>query len=333
MKKSLFLYGLYVIVLLLGCKSSDKEDPGKILQQPPFKVLTDSIQQFPDKPELYMQRAVLLSQNDLHELATADYEKLWELQPVPPVAMHYVSNLMLVNKPQQAIDLLIACKSKWPDYGDLHRRLAEIYDQTGESQKAKQEMDEWVQQDSMNFEAWYEKGLMLVKMKDTGAAIEALEKSFALQPINYNGLALASVYAATQNPRALEICDQLLAKDTTAASNDILYLKGRYYSDIKQYDKARELFNECIRRDWKYADAYIEKGILLYEQKKIDSAVQVFTLAVTVANRNPDAYYWLARGYEALGNKEEALLNYQRAAAIDDNFGEAIEGIRRLKNG
>jgi Tetratricopeptide repeat. len=332
MKKFLILYGLFVIVLLFGCKNNDKEDPEKILQQPPFNVLTDSIQQFPDKPELYLKRAVLLSQNDMHELATADYRKLWELNPIPPVAMHYVSNLLLANKPQQAIDLLKECKAKWPDYGDLHRRLAEIYDQIGEGQKAKQELDEWVQQDSLNFEAWYEKGLMLVKMGDTTAAIQDLEQSWALQPIHYNGLALASVYAATHNARALEICDQLLAKDTTAATNDVLYLKGRYYSDIKEYDKARALFNECIRRDWKFADAYIEKGIMLYEQKKIDSAIDVFAMAVSVANRNPDAYYWLGRGYEAQGNREEALLNYQRAAAIDENFEEAIEGIRRLKN-
>jgi tetratricopeptide (TPR) repeat protein len=331
MKIWLPLYSLLIMMVVYGCKNSDKEHPEKILQQPPYKDLTDSIQQFPDNAGLYLERAILLSQHNRHELATSDYKKLWELNPAPPVALQYVSNLMLVNKPQEAIALLKDCQKKWPDYGDLHRRLSEIYDQTGQTQKAIQEFDEWVQQDSLNFEAWYEKGLMMAKLKDTPAAIQAMERSYFLQPINYNGLALASLYAATLNPKVITICDALLAKDTTANINDVMYVKGTYYSDTKQYDKARSLFDECISRDWKFTDAYIEKGIILYEQKKFDSALNVFTMAVTVANSNPDAYFWLARGYEALGKRDEALLNYQRAVAIDRSFDEAREGIRRLK--
>jgi tetratricopeptide (TPR) repeat protein len=91
------------------------------------------------------------------------------------------------------------------------------------------------------------------------------------------------------------------------------------------------LFNECIRRDWKFADAYIEKGIILYDQKRYDSALNVFVMAATVSQTNPDAWYWMARCYEVLGKNDAALLNYERALAIDKDFEEAREGIRRLK--
>jgi tetratricopeptide (TPR) repeat protein len=92
-----------------------------------------------------------------------------------------------------------------------------------------------------------------------------------------------------------------------------------------------EMFNECIRRDWKFTDAYIEKGIVLHDLKKYDSALKVFTMAATISNTNPDAWYWMGRCYEALGNKDLALVNYQRALAIDKKFGEAREGIKRVK--
>lgn len=338
MKKCFSLQGLLLTGLLCwlcSCSSGnrDKESAEKVLTIPPYAGLTDSIKQFPKNQELYLQRAVLLSQNNRHELAMADYKKAWEMKPEEHIAMQYVSNLMLVNRPEEAIKLLKESIAKWPGNPNLHRRLSEIYTQTGEPKKAIVQYDEWAQQDSLNFEVWYEKGVLLAQLKDTPAAIQALEQSYRVQPINYNGLALAGLYAATLNPKVLTICDDLIRKDTAPSGiiNDVLYLKGSFYSDTRQYDKAMEMFNECIKRDWKFADAYIEKGIVLHDLKHYDSALKVFTMAATVANTNPDAWYWMGRCYEALGKKDLALVNYQRAFAIDRKFEEAKEGVDRMK--
>jgi tetratricopeptide (TPR) repeat protein len=328
---SLLLAGL--LCWLCSCKSGTdgKESAEKVLSAPPYAGLTDSIKQFPQNQDLYMQRAVLLSQNNRHELAMDDYKKAWELKPEQHIAMQYVSNLMLVNRPEDAVKILKESIAKWPGNPDLHRRLSEIYAQIGDNQKAIAQYDEWAQQDSLNFEVWYEKGVLLAQLKDTPASIQSLEKSYRLQPINYNGLALASLYAATLNPKVITICDELIRKDTSGIINDVLYLKGSFYSDTKQYEKAMDMFNQCITRDWKFSDAYIEKGIILYDLKNYDSALKVFTMAATVANTNADAWYWMARCYEVKGKKDLAIVNYQRALAIDKNFDEAREGIKRLK--
>lgn len=327
----LLLVGL--LCWLCSCNSGtrDKESPEKILSAPPYAGLTDSIKQFPQNQDLYMERALLLSQNNRHELAMADYKKAWALKPEQHIALQLVSNLMLVNRPEEAVKLLKESIAKWPGNPDLHRRLSEIYTQIGDNQKAIAQYDEWAQQDSLNFEVWYEKGVLLAQLKDTPAAVQALEKSYKVQPINYNGLALASLYAATLNPKVITLCDELIRKDTTGIINDVLYLKGSFYSDTKQYEKAMEMFNACISRDWKFADAYIEKGIVLHDLKNYDSALKVFIMAATVANTNPDAWYWMARCYEVLGKKDLALVNYQRALALDKNFQEAKEGIKRMK--
>jgi tetratricopeptide (TPR) repeat protein len=318
---------------LCSCHSGNNEKVSaeKVLNSPPYASLTDSIKQFPKDQLLYLKRGILLSQNDLHELAMADYKKAWEIKPDEYVALKYVSNLMLVNQPEEAIALLKESLAKWPANPDLHRRLAEIYTQIGENQKAISQYDEWAQKDSMNFEVWYEKGVLMAQLADTPAAIQALEKSYRVQPINYNGLALASLYAATLNPKVLTLCDELIRKDTSGIINDVLYLKGSYYSDSKQYDRAMQMFNECISRDWKFSDAYIEKGIILHDLKKSDSALKEFTMAATVANTNADAWYWMARIYEEQGKKEQALVNYKRALALDKKFEEARAGIRRIE--
>jgi tetratricopeptide (TPR) repeat protein len=335
MKKWFSLLGLVSIGLvcwLCSCNSGEKkESPEKILNAPPYAGLTDSIKQLPQNQHLYLERAILLSQNNQHELATSDYKKAWELKPEEHIALLYVSNLMLINRPGDAVNLLKASIAKWPANPDLHRRLSEIYTQLGETKKAIDQYDEWAQQDSTNFEVWYDKGVLLAQLKDTPAAIAALEHSYRIAPINYNGLALASLYAATLNPKVITICDDLIRKDTTGIIDDVLYLKGSYYSDTKQYQRALQLFNECISHDWKFTDAYIEKGIILHDLKKYDSALKVFTMAATVTNTSPDAWYWMARCYEEMGKKDLALVNYERALALDKNFAEAKEGIMRLK--
>jgi tetratricopeptide (TPR) repeat protein len=237
----------------------------------------------------------------------------------------------MVNRVDEAIALLEQGMKQFPDNAEFSRRLSEVYAQTGKTREALQQYNSMLQQDSSNFEIWYDKGMLLAQLKDSSAAIQALEKSFSLQPINYSGLALASLYIAAKNPRALEICDILLSTDTAAQQTDPIYMKGVYYSETKQYEKAIEQFDECIRRDWKMTDAYIEKGIVLYDQKQYNDALKIFNLASTVSNTNPDTYFWIARSYEAIGKKEEAIRNYERAITLDRNFGEAWEALQRLK--
>lgn len=320
-------------LFLTGCDFSDKKgnDPDKILLSPAYRALSDSIKQFPKDAGLYAQRALLLSQNDYHELATADYQKAWELEPVEGMAHEYVNNLLLVNKPREAVDFLKKCIATWPSSIDLHRRLSEIYEQTGQHARAVREYDELLQQDSMNFEAWYNKGILLSRLGDTAAAIDALERSYKAQPIYYNGITLAGFYATTVNPKTPALCDELIAKDQTGALPDAHFVKGLYYSYKHEYDSAMALFNECIQRDWRFADAHVEKGVVYFDQKEYEEALKTLKTAVTVSNANADAFYWMGRCYEATGDKDLALLNFQRALAIDQYYDDARAGIKRLK--
>jgi tetratricopeptide (TPR) repeat protein len=231
----------------------------------------------------------------------------------------------------EAITMLEQGTKQFPENPEFSRRLSEVYSHMGKSTQALEQYNNLLQKDSADFEIWYDKGVLLAQMKDTAAAIQALEKSFSLQPINYSGLALATLYVSLKNPRALVICDLLLRTDTADQQTEPIFMKGVYYSEIKDYNKALQHFDECIKRDWKMTDAYIEKGIVLFDQKKTTEALEIFKLASTVSNTNADAYFWLGRSHEALGNKNEAITNYQRAISLDRNFEEAWERIQRLK--
>jgi tetratricopeptide (TPR) repeat protein len=238
----------------------------------------------------------------------------------------------MTSQVNKAIQLLKEEAQKSSDNTEFSRRLGELYMQTGDNQKALNEYNNIITKDSSNFEAWYDKGTLLLRLKDTSGAINSLETSFSLLPINYSGIALANIYVARKNPRALEVLNVLLSKDSAGIQTEPVYMKGVYYSEMKDYDNALKLFDECIKRDWKMTDAYIEKGIILFERKQYDEALKVFNMAATVSNTDADAYYWMGRCYEATGKKEEAIINYERALSLDKNFSEAKDALHRLNS-
>ncbi|MBS1933514.1 MAG: tetratricopeptide repeat protein [Bacteroidetes bacterium] len=332
--QSYLFLSFFVLAFTCSCRNTSKKgnDVETLLAQPPFAVITDSIKQFPKNAGLYLERALLLSKNNLHEVATNDYAKAWELQPDEIVAIQYASNLSITNDTDKELHVLQNALQQFPDNNQIKQMLGDTYVEAGKNKEALELYDNFIKKDSNDFESWYEKGMLLAKMNDTVHAIEALQKTYSIQPTSTYALELAHLYAETNNAAALEICDQVISKDSARELIDPFFIKGIYYSNTKQYEAAMVQFDSCIRRDWKFNDAYIEKGIALFKQKNYDVAMNTFRMAATVSNTNADAYFWIGRCYEAINKKDDAIEYYQKAAALDKNFTEAKDAIKRLKS-
>jgi predicted Zn-dependent protease len=329
------IYSLVFFALVnAGCSLfGDKTTNGfnEVLYKPPFKAISDSIDKFPGDAGLLLRRAELLSQNNQQDIAYYDYKKSWELKPTEQTNQLFAASLFLTGRNNDAIELLKTCLKRFPDNRQFTRRLAEAYSQKGRDAEALGLYDEILQKDSSDFEAMYEKGMLYAVMKDTSHAIGTLEQSYRLQPVMQTGLALANLYASTKNPRTLDLCNALEARDSSKAFVDPVFLKGIYFSNIKDYARALPLFDECVNRDWRFIEPYIEKGIIFYEQKDYPAALKEFGTAINIDYSYADAYFWTGRCYEATGKKTEALDYYYKALAFDKNFTEARAAIDRLK--
>jgi tetratricopeptide (TPR) repeat protein len=304
-----------------------------ILTHPPYVPLTDSLNKNlgPDKAGLYFRRAELLSHNDQHELAAEDYSRSWELRPDETTGARYASTLTITGQSGKAIRLLLDCRQRFPANPAFPNMLAELYTQSNRMADAINVYDTILRTDSLNFDAWYEKGLLLENSGDTAAAIFALKKAYAIQPVNTYGLELAHLYAERRDPESLSLCDAILRKDSARDLLDPFFIKGIYFANTTQYKKAVVQFDSCIARDWKFADAYLEKGIALFEQRQYPQALESFQMTVRVKETYADGYFWIGRCYEATGRKDQAISYYRQALALDKDFTEAAERIKRLK--
>jgi len=176
----------------------------------------------------------------------------------------------------------------------------------------------------------FKKAELLEITGDTANAIGTLEKFVTPGELTEAGLRLAHLYAETKNPKTIPFCDLMIKNDRTGKDPNPVYLKGVYYYNTDDYSKAMAAFDECIQKDYTFIDAYMEKGRILFKQKNYTEAIKVYDLAITISNQFADAYLWKGRCQEALGQKQEAKLNYLRAFGLDKTLKEAKEAADKL---
>lgn len=182
------------------------------------------------------------------------------------------------------------------------------------------------------FNSLYKRAELLAQAGDTITAIKTLEFFVIPGELTEAGLQLANLYAETKNPKALAICDSMIKNDESKRDPNPDYLKGVYYYNIGDNTRALEQFNLCIKKDYTFTDAYMEKGRILYKQEKYKEAMDVYDLAIKVSNSFADAHLWKGKCQEALGQKEDAKISYQRAYAFDKTLTEAKEAADRINN-
>lgn len=323
----------FIIILLTGCKDNDNNTPfDEILNKPPYSSLTDSIRKAPQNPDLYFRRAILLNTNNFPEPALADFQKAWSLKKEEPYALG-ISTILLEKKPDSAILFLQEALKQIPNSLLLQLSLARSYNAQNKLDEALKICNDVLKNNPEQADVLKMKAALLSKKGDDPGAIGTLEKAYSLAPydveLNY---ILALKYAETKNNKVIALTDSLIRADSLGIHAEPYYYKGIYYATLNDKVKALSFFDQAVKHDYYFLDGYIEKGAILYEMKKYEEAISVFNLALTISPKFADAYYWIAKCQEAIGQKKEAKLNYQRAYSLDNDLKEAKEAADRIKD-
>ncbi len=217
------------------------------------------------------------------------------------------------------------------DSESLRMQVAQAFDSIGAYKNALAQMDTLLQKDSMNYGFWFAEGQFFQHNSDTIHAIESYSHAAKIYPSPDALLSIANLYAEQGNPRSLMICNRVidlgLGKEYDAHCD---FIAGVFYARTLHRDKALELFDECISNDFTYMEAYIEKGLIYFDEKKYPQALEVFRFASSVDNLFPDSYYWMARCYEMMGVKDSAVLRFKQSLSLDKTIKEAHDGLKRL---
>ena len=327
-----FLLLLVAVILITGCNNQEESSPyDSILKQPPFAALSDSIRQEPRRDDLYFRRAVLLNSNNYPEPALADFKRAWSLQKEEKYAFG-VSTILLEKNPDSAVVFLDQSMKELPGSILLGLSLARAYDAQNKPAEAEKICDDLLKLNPEQVDVLKMKASLLDKKGDQASATQILEKAYSLTPFDIElNYILALKYAETKNKKVIALCDSLIKVDSLGLHAEPYYYKGIYFSNINEKVRALLLFNDAIQHDYNFLDAHIEKGIVLYEQKKYAEAYSAFNLAMTISPKYADAYYWMAKSQLAMGQVQEASLNFQRAYGLDKTLTAARDSIEKIK--
>jgi tetratricopeptide (TPR) repeat protein len=326
MSRLFLLPGL--ILLLASCGGDD--DMPAIFHKPPFAAMTDSIQNNPTNADLYYRRGALLYQSNMTDLAEEDLRKAWSLNPSEEYALS-ITTILQDRNTDSAILFLQEANRKLPNSIALQVGLARGYQQKGKTADAMAIADRIITQFPNQLDALLLRSELLKASNRNPEALATLEKAYAYAPFDAElTQMLAFEYAEAKNSRALALADSLIAMDTRQEHAEPYYFKGVYYSNTGNTAEAIRQFDLAIQHDYYFINAYVNKGIIHYEQKNYPEALKILQLASTVAPTEATVYYWLGKTKEALGNKPEAKLDYQRAFGLDKTLTEAKEAAEKL---
>lgn len=210
---------------------------------------------------------------------------------------------------------------------------ARLYQETGQPIRALAIADSMLQKFPGQLDAIGIKAEILKQQGRSEEALALLEKAYALQPRDketaYN---LAYEYAETRSPKALSLTDTLIKYDKTETLARAWYIKASYYKNMGNEKEALRYYDSSIVADYNFLDTYLDKGQLLLEQKKYEQALRSFATGQKLSPGTADFYFWVAKTQEAMGNKEDAKMNFERAFALDKTMTEAKAAAEAMGN-
>ncbi|MBD0332999.1 MAG: tetratricopeptide repeat protein [Chitinophagaceae bacterium] len=313
---------------LIACNGNEHAD--EILSKPPYDKLTDSIKKFKGDAALYSRRGELLYQNNQFPYAESDYKKAWTLQPNEEHAID-VAKVLIKKNQDSAITFIEKALIKIPESIVLQVSLAKGYQKRNQPEKALAICNQVISKHPNQLDALILKSEILQSLNKNDEALATLEKAYSYAPFDAEiAYDLAFEYAESQNSKALVLADSLIRMDSLKIHPEPYLLKGIYYYTKKNYDAALQQFNTAIKKDYNYLDAHMYKGEMFYDQKRYSDALKTFQLVINITPTYADAYFWMGKTLQAMGNKQEAKLNYQRAYGLDKSLTGAKEAADKL---
>ncbi len=218
---------------------------------------------------------------------------------------------------------------QYPDSTLLVENLVQYYREAGNYDGAIATINDRLKLDSNNSRLWDIKATLHFEDTDTAGAVNAFEKAVEISADPQYLISLGTIYAETKNPNALLVSDALL-ESKAKAEKEAWFIKGLYYSYIKEKAKAISYFDKSLAVSYTYMSAYTEKALALYDLGKYTDALAVLDKAVTLQNNFDEGHYYRGRCLEKLNKPMEAINAYQMALQYDPQYTEAKDALSRL---
>lgn len=325
-----FRYIIPIILLFAACGDEEQVGDEMAFDEPALQKITEEIKKDPDNASLYFQRGDMLDHMQMDSLALIDYKKAISLDSNRAEYYSAVGDMLFENHDLDgSVQWIEKALQLNPDDRKAHLKLAKVFLYIEEYNMALKEINNVLRQDVYDPEGYYLKGMVYKSLKDSSKSISSFLTAIQVEPEYRDAMVqLGIMYAAQSNPLALQYYDNAYTLDTTNVFP--LYARGVFYQDKGDYELAKQEYVNTIMKDRFYKNSYYNLGYIFMQQDSTQKALRQYDILTKLDPQDPEAYFNRGLAYEAMGKKEEAIIDYKQALVFDNNYRDPQERLELL---
>ncbi len=325
-----------LLVILVACNNKDNNNSQKNIPKtgnPDIDVLTEAIFKNPNDAQLYYRRAQLFYKNGAqggYDFAIEDMRYALSLDSTNLPFHHFLADIYLdYAQSRLALETLQRAATLYPDSLKTLLKLGQVQFITRQYSPTLATIDQILQRDPQNSDAFFLLGMNLKEMGQRERAIVALQKAADFNAKNIDAfLELANIYDAKKDPKALRYLETALLIDSLYAP--ALLAKGVYWQQRGKFSAAKEAYQTLIRHNPHAADAYFNLGLLYLDADSVRLAREHFTVVINEKPTYAKAYYYLGQCEQKIGDKKTAIGYYRQAVALNPSYEAANNALEQL---
>ena len=169
----------------------------------------------------------------------------------------------------------------------------------------------------------YNEGLKLMRVRQDERAIQSLRKAVNVDIEGVDDTKAKAYYVEAFCQKRLRRYDAAITAYQNAVKLEPSYTEayyglGKTLADVGKVDEAIDVFNQAIAADPNYDKAYYELGRVYLDKKKdYNKAIENFTKTTEVNPKHDNAFTALGDAYMKQGRTQEAIAALESAIAVD----------------
>lgn len=310
---------------------TEKSDSVKSVLPEALLKLNAEVEKDPTNPDLFHKRAQYHLQQRNFDAGFEDMRRVMMMDSSKAPYFITLSDLYFVtNQTGNSKAALEKCLTLDDKNVDAMLKLAELYFYVKKHDDCFKYINMALKIDKYNSKAYFMKGMNYKEIKDTAKAISSMQTAVEQDQSFYNAYTqLGILNAAQKNPIAVEYYKNALR--VQPKSTEIWYAIGKYYQDVENWDKAIEAYDVLLKIDPKNKNAnYNLGGIHLVGKKDYKTSLKYFTAALSSDPAYVDAYYGRGVCYQTMGDKKNAVVDFNACLAINPMHEQAKKALEEI---
>lgn len=333
----IYLY-LLVCIVMISCgtkpNSTDNTQPKDTVVVTTEKELTelnDNITKSPNDPKLFHRRAKYYISIHDYNAAMLDMSHVMKLDSSRVEYLLTLADLYsFANRTSYSKMYLEKILQMDPKNTEAMLKLSELFMLVKKSQESVDYANMALKIDGHLSKAYLLKGMNYLDAHDTGKAVSSFITATEQDPDYYSAyMLLGTISAAKKDPSAVAYYDNALRIDPK--STEAYYDKGKFYQDVKQYDKAIDTYQALLKVDSTYSSALYNIGAINYVNEKYKDAETYFSKVIFFNPQNAEAFFARGLCYKYLNNKAAARADFKMAVQLKPDYESAKSALSDLQ--